>query len=239
MRLLCIFLGILCMDGDVIKTSSLIQTSGIVKSEVGKNVTLECFCKNEAVTFLSWYQQGLGGKPNIISTRMKHSMDAKIYPGSSDAGMYYCALASCGEIVFGNGTRLEIVGSSTKVPPFLVYVLSVALGVSIIVLLVLALVLHKVKKTLCSICKGSVSHLTCSATADVMNRDADVLHYAALSLNKSRKQHRQEDNVHTECVYSRIRNDTSIVFLVRRMSANDNGTCDSPKTIIIHSFCVS
>uniref|UniRef100_A0A3Q2PZX6 Ig-like domain-containing protein n=1 Tax=Fundulus heteroclitus TaxID=8078 RepID=A0A3Q2PZX6_FUNHE len=27
---------------------------------------------------------------------------------SSDAGMFYCAVASCGKILFGNGTRLEI-----------------------------------------------------------------------------------------------------------------------------------
>ncbi|KAF7649372.1 hypothetical protein LDENG_00142410 [Lucifuga dentata] len=28
---------------------------------------------------------------------------------SADAGTYYCALTSCGEIVFGNGTRLNII----------------------------------------------------------------------------------------------------------------------------------
>uniref|UniRef100_A0A8C5CLJ6 Ig-like domain-containing protein n=1 Tax=Gadus morhua TaxID=8049 RepID=A0A8C5CLJ6_GADMO len=28
---------------------------------------------------------------------------------SSDAGTYYCALAACGEVVFGNGTKLDVV----------------------------------------------------------------------------------------------------------------------------------
>ena len=29
---------------------------------------------------------------------------------SSDAGTYYCAVATCGEILFGNGTKLDIEG---------------------------------------------------------------------------------------------------------------------------------
>uniref|UniRef100_A0A665WD64 Ig-like domain-containing protein n=1 Tax=Echeneis naucrates TaxID=173247 RepID=A0A665WD64_ECHNA len=31
---------------------------------------------------------------------------------SSDAGTHYCAVATCGEILFGNGTKLEIEGKS-------------------------------------------------------------------------------------------------------------------------------
>nr|XP_024656653.1 uncharacterized protein LOC112432341 [Maylandia zebra] len=31
---------------------------------------------------------------------------------SSDTGTYYCAVATCGEILFGNGTKLDIEGSS-------------------------------------------------------------------------------------------------------------------------------
>lgn len=31
---------------------------------------------------------------------------------SSDAGIYYCAVATCGEIHFGNGTKLTIAGTA-------------------------------------------------------------------------------------------------------------------------------
>uniref|UniRef100_A0A3Q0S891 Ig-like domain-containing protein n=1 Tax=Amphilophus citrinellus TaxID=61819 RepID=A0A3Q0S891_AMPCI len=336
---LCIFLALLYKICQVLAGNmpSVLQESGIKTAKVGAEVTLECRCQDDAVTFLSWYQQSLGGKPEIISTRMKHNPEAEIYPkykkrfrvivesqnsveylkianlslsdsgtyycgvlvfnaiefgqgvflhvktsvtnigsaiaqptlkplrlgqslnlnctveaepctgepnfywfrhgasqsavmypseghtctsisketphrqnctlnlaiksvSSSDAGIYYCALASCGEIIFGNGTKVEIV-----VPPVLVYCLSVALAVSIIVLLVLAFIMYKLRKRLCSVCKGTVSHQTCSAVSDAVSQDADHLHYAALNLKRSTKQHRQEENVDNVCVYSRVK----------------------------------
>ncbi|XP_051285199.1 Ig heavy chain Mem5-like isoform X3 [Dicentrarchus labrax] len=337
---LCIFLvllGEICQVPAVDKTSGITQDSGVITAEVGQTVTLKCYCQDNSVTFLSWYQQSLGGKPLIVSTRMQHNSEATISPAykgrfqvlagkgkginhlvikellpsdsatyycgilefnaiefgqgaflhvktslsnihavvhqpaletlqwgdsvnlsctvyaekcageqnlywfrhgvaqpaimyhnagqcmkdshmenctlnlaiksvsSSDAGMYYCALASCGEIVFGQGTKVKIAGS-TKGPSVLVYCLSVALAVSIILLFVLALVMYKLKKKICSVCKGTVSHLTCSAASDTtQSQDADALHYAALSLNRTRERHRQEESLESVCVYSRVK----------------------------------
>ncbi|XP_069015424.1 uncharacterized protein [Embiotoca jacksoni] len=338
MKPLCIFLVLLCKiyQVQVIQTSSVIQDIGVKTAKVGENVTLHCVCRDDAVTFLSWYQQTLDGNPNLISTRMKESREANIYttfkerfqvsalrekcinhliitnlrlsdsatyycgvlvfnniefgqgvflqvetrlsnirstvhqpameplrlgesvnlscivnaeacvggqslywfrhgasqpavvyPGegrctslssekphtayctlnlaiksvsSSDAGTYYCALDSCGEIVFGDGTKVEIVA-----PPLLVSCLSVALAVSITVLLVLAFIMYKVQKKLCSVCKGTVSHVACPAASDAVSQEADSLHYAALSLKRNSEQHHQEDNMENVCVYSRVR----------------------------------
>ena len=36
--------------------------------------------------------------------------------GTSDAGTYYCALAACGEIVFGKGTKLDVTGHYILLP---------------------------------------------------------------------------------------------------------------------------
>ncbi|XP_034531999.1 uncharacterized protein LOC117807059 [Notolabrus celidotus] len=116
---------------------------------------------------------------------------------SADAGMYYCALASCGEIVFGNGTRVQIEGGSAS-PRLLVYCLSMALAVSIIVLLVLAFILYKSEKESCSVCKGS-------ATPDAVSQGADALHYAALSLNRTSERHRTEGSMEAECLYSKLK----------------------------------
>ncbi|XP_047186566.1 uncharacterized protein LOC118300075 isoform X2 [Scophthalmus maximus] len=130
---------------------------------------------------------------------------AKKSVSSSDAGMYRCVLASYGEIVFGNGTTVQI-GSSTEVPPLLVYCLSVALAVSINVLVVLAFTMYKLRKKLCPTCTGILSHLTCLAAT---SKDADTLNYAALSLKRNSQQHHQEDNMETVCVYSRVKNGAS------------------------------
>uniref|UniRef100_A0A8D0CQM6 Uncharacterized LOC116042338 n=1 Tax=Sander lucioperca TaxID=283035 RepID=A0A8D0CQM6_SANLU len=333
---LYIFLVLLsenCVVSAVNKTSGITQDSGVITAKVGENVTLKCFCRDDAVTFLSWYQQSLEGKPLIISSRMKQSTEASIFPaykerfkvlaqseegtnhliiknlrmsdsatyycgilefnaiefghgaflhvktpqpiiqavvhqpameplhlGDSvnlsctvnagacagnqslywfrhgvaqsavmyhsagqckqlsneesnmsctsnlalksvsftDVGMYYCALASCGDIVFGSGTRVEI-----EVSLLLVYSLIVALAVSIIVLLVLAFIMYKLKKKSCSVCKGKTFRV--KLFCHYQNQDADVLHYAALGLKTTRDRHRREDNAESVCVYSRIK----------------------------------
>ena len=52
--------------------------------------------------------QNSSGPPSApqscVYTLPKNNVD------SSDAGTYYCALAACGEVVFGNGTQLDIPG---------------------------------------------------------------------------------------------------------------------------------
>uniref|UniRef100_A0A3Q3IYP2 Ig-like domain-containing protein n=1 Tax=Monopterus albus TaxID=43700 RepID=A0A3Q3IYP2_MONAL len=114
------------------KTSDIRQDRGVIRAQVGQNVTLQCFCQDAAVTFLSWYQQSLGGKPQLISTQMKHSTEADIYPeykgrfkvfaqsgdGSnhltitdlrpSDSATYFCGILEFNAIEFGEGAFLHV-----------------------------------------------------------------------------------------------------------------------------------
>ncbi|XP_055360527.1 uncharacterized protein LOC114866754 [Betta splendens] len=339
LAILLVLLTIMSHLPTVVRTLGIIQHSGVIRVDVGQNVTLRCSSENDGITFVSWYQQSLGGKPTIISTRMKHSAQANIYPAykerfqvlagvqdntnnliirdvrlsdsatyycvmleftaiefgkgvflhvktslsktqtvvqqpavvahrtgeavrlncsvhteqcegdeglywfryggsqpaimhpseerctslteeqpqrkscnatlaiksvsSTDSGTYYCALASCGEIVFGPGTRLEIVGGSTRLP--VMYGLSAALAVTIIVLLSLMFVVHKLRRKLCSVCKGSGSQVRSVAASDALSHDEDSLHYAALRVNRNSERHLQENSPDSACVYSRVK----------------------------------
>uniref|UniRef100_A0A8C7VLX1 Ig-like domain-containing protein n=1 Tax=Oncorhynchus mykiss TaxID=8022 RepID=A0A8C7VLX1_ONCMY len=96
----------------------------------GDSVTLKCTihietCAGEHSVY--WFRHGSGeSHPGIIYTHGDKSDQCEKSPkaGSptqscvynlpkrnlsfSDAGTYYCAVASCGEILFGNGTKLDI-----------------------------------------------------------------------------------------------------------------------------------
>lgn len=133
----------------VSKTSGITQHSGVQTAEAGKSVTLECFCQDDAVTFLSWYQQSLGGKPLIISTRMKQQTESSISPaykerfrvladhavGSNhliikdlrltDSATYYCGILEFNAIKFGQGAFLHV---KTSLPSVQAAVHQPALG---------------------------------------------------------------------------------------------------------------
>ncbi|XP_034063993.1 uncharacterized protein LOC117541050 isoform X3 [Gymnodraco acuticeps] len=81
---------------------------------------------------------------------------------SSDAGIYYCAVATCGEIVFGDGTKLNIEGTGLRSFGDLqtgdVFLLLPSV-VSAISVIVIAILIHAIKKSKCDYChdKAAVS----------------------------------------------------------------------------------
>lgn len=97
---------------------------------VGETVTLRCFCGEDSVTFFSWYQQILGSKPVIISSRMRHNTKATVntkFQGRfeveskekinhltisdvrpSDSATYYCGILEFNSLEFGEGTLLQV-----------------------------------------------------------------------------------------------------------------------------------
>lgn len=97
----------------------------LVQLPLGHSLNLSCYthtkeCNEEHNMF--WFKHS-AGKPAIIYQNVGHCMN-EFRSGtrnctsyfsiksvnSSDAGRYYCALASCGEIVFGKGTLVEFTG---------------------------------------------------------------------------------------------------------------------------------
>uniref|UniRef100_A0A8C7VM81 Ig-like domain-containing protein n=1 Tax=Oncorhynchus mykiss TaxID=8022 RepID=A0A8C7VM81_ONCMY len=121
----------------------------------GGSVTLNCTIHTETCTCAGehsvyWFRHGSGeSHPGIISTHGDRSDQCEKSPeaGSptqscvynlskrnlslSDAGTYYCAVASCGERLFGNGTKLDIQGNSQLICKIYIYFLHyVALNLS-------------------------------------------------------------------------------------------------------------
>uniref|UniRef100_A0A3Q4H545 Ig-like domain-containing protein n=1 Tax=Neolamprologus brichardi TaxID=32507 RepID=A0A3Q4H545_NEOBR len=95
----------------------------------GDTVTLECSVLSESQACpgdynVFWFRAGSQkSHPNIIYSdgnrkneceKRSETQKRCIYRfsknvSSSDAGTYYCAVATCGEIIFGNGSSVELV----------------------------------------------------------------------------------------------------------------------------------
>uniref|UniRef100_A0A668RFS8 Ig-like domain-containing protein n=1 Tax=Oreochromis aureus TaxID=47969 RepID=A0A668RFS8_OREAU len=125
-------------SGNTQRTSSYTVVQRPIISDplrLGDFVTLECSVLSESDNKICsgelnvlWFKAGSHtSHPNIIYTDInkqnkceKRSDTQKrcIYYfskniSSSDAGTYYCAVATCGEILFGNGTKLDSHGTCT------------------------------------------------------------------------------------------------------------------------------
>uniref|UniRef100_A0A4W5JAL1 Ig-like domain-containing protein n=1 Tax=Hucho hucho TaxID=62062 RepID=A0A4W5JAL1_9TELE len=108
----------------------VVEQSVPASVQPGDSVTLNCTIHTETCArehSVYWFRHGSGeSRPGVIYTHGDRSDQCEKSPvaGSltqscvynlpkrnlslSDAGMYYCAVASCGEILFGNGTKLDI-----------------------------------------------------------------------------------------------------------------------------------
>uniref|UniRef100_A0A674EDC5 Ig-like domain-containing protein n=1 Tax=Salmo trutta TaxID=8032 RepID=A0A674EDC5_SALTR len=132
---------VLIVKGNISSNSMSVLQQPLSESvQPGDSVTLNCTIHTETCAgehSVYWFRHGSGeSHPGIIYTHGDSSDQCEKIPeaGSttqscvynlpkrnlslSDAGTYYCAVASCGEILFGNGTKLDIEGKLciTKIP---------------------------------------------------------------------------------------------------------------------------
>ncbi|XP_053271641.1 uncharacterized protein LOC128429835 isoform X1 [Pleuronectes platessa] len=185
----------------------------------GGSVTLSCTvhtgtCDGEHSVY--WVKNSEEPQPGLIYTHgdRNHQCERKrdtqthtcVYNLSmerqnrSQAGTYYCAVAACGHIVFGDGTKLEFDDEVN----WLGYFLSGALGFTISLLL--AVLLYKINKRRCWRCSESRTQPSSPSTTNADgNHQTDDLHYAAVNVNVASRSRRQRDNTNKECVYSSVK----------------------------------
>ncbi|XP_062305984.1 uncharacterized protein LOC134010132 [Osmerus eperlanus] len=211
-------------------TNKVVQQPVSDSIQPGDSVTLNCTIPTETCAgehSVYWFRHGSGeSHPGILYTHGGRSVQCEKSPeaGSptqscvynlpkrnlslSDAGTYYCAVASCGEILFGNGTMLNI---EESIPDLLllVYFLGATLGILFMLIVVLTYFVFKISRKYCPHCRvsRSVSQTTRSISPEYREgQDAENLHYAALNLKKKKtKPRRERENVERDTVYSGVR----------------------------------
>ncbi|XP_066563567.1 uncharacterized protein LOC136751677 [Amia ocellicauda] len=200
------------------------QQPASVPVQPGDSVTLQCTIHTETCAgehSVHWFRHGSGeALPGLIYTHGNRSdpCESSSEPGlpaqgcvyelpkrnlcSSDAGTYYCAVATCGQILFGNGTRLDIAAAD----PSGLFPLVLALGLSNAVCVLVIAVLVCTRNTRCAGNSGAVQESPNSDPLSHQSRDADVLNYAALSFTGSRaKPGRKRREMDTQAVYADVR----------------------------------
>uniref|UniRef100_A0A8C9QPG8 Ig-like domain-containing protein n=1 Tax=Scleropages formosus TaxID=113540 RepID=A0A8C9QPG8_SCLFO len=159
-------------------TFLIVRVQHLVSDPVypGDSVTLQCTVDSETCAgehSVYWFRHGSGESlPGLIYTHGNRSDECEKSPeaGSpthscvyslpkrnlscSDAGIYYCAVVTCGDILFGNGTELDIKGK-LKNKDFMPYE-HAALFICVIVIVVL--VCTRNAKKCCESCTGRLYH---------------------------------------------------------------------------------
>ncbi|KAI4894021.1 hypothetical protein NFI96_031411, partial [Prochilodus magdalenae] len=147
---------VLVLKGSPTRLSAVLQHPVSDPVELGGDTTLQCSVLTDTSAgehSVYWFRHGSGeSHPGIIYTHGNRSDQCKsssetdsstqscVYKlpkrnlSLSDAGTYYCAVLMCGEIIFGNGTKLDFVERSVLEPTLVVLVVSNIISLAVVLL---------------------------------------------------------------------------------------------------------
>ncbi|XP_074518414.1 uncharacterized protein LOC141784476 [Halichoeres trimaculatus] len=112
----------------------------------------------------------------------------------SEEETLYCAVASCGHILFGNRTEMLLKGDTSV----WVNILGGALAFTSILVIILTFLVCRIKNQLCR-CSAE------SSPSTMLPQDAENLHYAAVSVHRASRSRTQNEDPTGGCVYSTLR----------------------------------
>ncbi|XP_057205922.1 signal-regulatory protein beta-2-like [Triplophysa rosa] len=200
---------------------SVLQRPASVSVHPGDTVMLMCSVLSERTSEdkrMFWFRSDSGKSvPQIIYTYNQSDqceIDSatqnctnnlyKDIVSQTDAGMYYCALITCGKILFGNGTKIHV----EKPVESIVIILGVLLGVCVLVITAQAVSYHKKERYY-----NNRENVQDTDKHHPSSQDCDALHYAAphFKEGKNRRMRRKEapqDSVYSQLNYLRVTDHT-------------------------------
>ncbi|XP_054453727.1 uncharacterized protein LOC129090202 [Anoplopoma fimbria] len=223
------FLGV---KGPEPNITAVIQNRTSDPVRPGDSVTLQCSvlsdskkktCPGEHNVY--WFKAGSDeSHPSVIYAQRNNSAGCEKSPeahspqkcvysfskniSSSDAGTYYCAVAACGEILFGNRTKLDIEASNMSFGDCqrantLLCLSCAALAISLIVI---ALLIYAIKKKKCNCSNAAALQTNAATTTTDQQADEDSLVYSVTNFTKRKAGWSiRRAEVEEETVYSDVR----------------------------------
>ncbi|XP_026185565.1 uncharacterized protein LOC113144073 [Mastacembelus armatus] len=207
------------------KTVYVEQTPETESVQLGDSVTLQCslLSKNKENSIqcpgehsVHWFRPRSGRfGPGVIYTHRNRSNEpeerscvyswSKTIQDSSDAGTYYCAVVTCGQILFGEGTTVDtrcLSESGSEVDP-VVLVLGVLLVCCVTV--IAGLIFYVNHSKACGCCTGSV-RVSCPIRHDSSTENhSNDLHDKAKPVKNAALDFSSRVKQETgECVYSLV-----------------------------------
>uniref|UniRef100_W5MYD4 Uncharacterized LOC102699047 n=1 Tax=Lepisosteus oculatus TaxID=7918 RepID=W5MYD4_LEPOC len=220
---------ILMVKGTEAISISVVQQPVVGSVQTGDDVTLKCIIHTEIYAEkhnVYWFRHGSGKSlPGIIyvdgnrSDQCERNSEAGLPTQScvynlpkknispSDVGTYYCALVTCGQILYGNGSLLDIAGGvnphgSRAQNTIFFYYIHIHKLCSLLSFFSLFVLICVRERFVCL----SVSSVLLFDFQEVKDKDTDMLNYAPLNFthNKTSSGWKSRE-IDTQVVYADVR----------------------------------
>ncbi|XP_049922990.1 uncharacterized protein LOC126404063 [Epinephelus moara] len=212
------------VKGSGLNVPALVHQSASETIQPGGSVTLNCTVHtgscDDGEHSVYWFKYSEESHPGLIYSHGGRNDQCERKPDTqthtcvynlpmkslnlSHAGTYYCAVASCGHILFGDGTKLDLEDEEDS--SVLVYFLSGISTFTTILSVLLAVSVCMMNKRNCCKSSESEARVPAPSTADAQGYQyAEKLYYAALSVNLFNRSRRQRDQTWSECVYYSVK----------------------------------